>query len=101
MLDDPRHDPAPEPWLASIRPAVPRRNLPARRANQPESVSAASPRPSRGVPPFRRLDALGVDDRRRRAGLPASALAQHGGEMVAHALPDARGQEGAELASRP
>src|SRR5688572_1231037 len=49
-------------------------------------------------PPFRRLDALGVDDGRGGAGLPPLALAQQGDEVVADALPHARRREGAEVA---
>lgn len=57
-------------------------------------LAASQPR----GPLFRRLDALGVHDRRRGAGLAPFALAQHHDEAVAHVLPHARGQEGPEIA---
>lgn len=44
------------------------------------------------------LHTLAVDDCGREAWLPACALAQHGHEVVAHGLPHARIQEGAEVA---
>src|SRR3954454_7095503 len=73
----------------------------------PQTFSAASPRssprlaggqaPPRG-PPFRRLDALGVDDRGARARLLAVPLAQHHHEVVADALPHPRVREGPHVA---
>ena len=39
MPDDPCHDPAPEPWPASLLAAVPHRSPPGQRSNQPDSVS--------------------------------------------------------------
>src|SRR4051794_14833099 len=58
-------------------------------------------KPSRHPPAwdlFRRLDALGVDDRGGGAGLPAFLFAQHHHEVVADRLPDARVREGAHVA---
>src|SRR3712207_2344617 len=60
--------------------------------------SGSEGRLRREAPFFRRLHALCVDDRRCRAGLPALLLAQHHHEMMTHALPHARTQEGAEVA---
>ena len=55
-------------------------------------------RPSREVPLFRGLDALGVDDRRRGTGFPSFAFAQHDDEVVAQALPHARREKRSEVA---
>src|SRR3954447_17678763 len=58
-------------------------------------------KPSRHPPAwdlFRRLDALGVNDRGGGAGLPAFLFAQHHHEVVADRLPDARAREVAHVA---
>jgi len=56
------------------------------------NLALAPLQPLGGIPAartaaLRRLYALSIDDRRRRAGLPPGALAQHDHELVAHALP--------------
>src|SRR3712207_9313998 len=61
-------------------------------------LSAAAPHPSRVVPFFRRLDALGVDNGCRGTGFSPRALPQHDNEMVAQALPPARREERTEIA---